>query len=166
MFEILFSLGKVLDQTERSDGTEDKQSTSSSSMNCTTECSPHTNTDEPESLVDFVLSGQLPGSSSADQRMLVERYCKEYKKRLRFLQQKAQLLQRELKCDNKEFRERQIMKASIEWNQARRQSAIDERLQYEKRESINNERILLLEELEQDLLQWENDHPGNERFSF
>lgn len=155
-----------MDQTEGNGGTEDRQSTSSS-MNCATECSPHTNTNEPESLVDFVLSasGQIPGSNSADRRMLVESYCKEYARRLRFLKRHAWLLQKEKKW-GKEFRERQIIKASIEWNQARKQSAIDERLQQEKQQSIINERILLLEELERDLRQWENNHPSDGEFSF
>ena len=166
MSEILSSLGKALDQTGGNDGTEDRQSTSSS-VNFTSECSPHSNTNEPESLVDFVLSasGQIPGSNSADRRMLVESYCKEYERKLRFLKRQARLLQRELKCD-KEFRETQIIKASIEWNQARMQSAIDERLQHEKQQSIIKERILLLEELEENLRQWESDHPSNGEFSF
>ena len=99
----------------------------------------HIESDEPESLVDFILSHDGRIIESSDTKMLVQNYHREYQKRLRFLQSKVLSLQKELRSAKKEEKrvkklekDEAIIKSSIEWNKARMQSAIEDRKEQKK----------------------------------
>ena len=139
----------------------------------------HIERDEPEGLIDFILSrnGQMAEFSNLDTRKLVESYRKEFCTRTRFLQNRLSLLKSELKEANKVPRKKgarnpgkqlriiKNMKSSIEWNKARMQSVIDEKHKHEQQKALNDQRKVLLEELRQDLQQWEIKNPGTELFT-
>lgn len=125
--------------------------------------------DKTESFLDFLLSSasQITGCSSDGIRMLAGSYLREFDKREDFLLQKVQSLQKEIKSEGKLRksaknldRELLITKSSIEWNKSRLQSAKDEKQTYEQQHSINRERVLLLEELQENCHQWGYCHPG------
>ena len=112
--------------------------------------------------------------SNLDTRKLVESYRKEFCTRTRFLQNRLSLLKSELKEANKVHRNKgarnpgkqlriiKNVKSSIEWNKARMQSAMDEKHKHEQQKALNDQRKMLLEELRQDLQQWEIKNPGTE----
>ena len=126
--------------------------------------------DVQENLIDFILSrdGRIAGSSTLDTKKIVDCYLKEHKTRLLFLENKMQSLKHELKLakkvqaaekKTKRFEvQAQTLQSSVEWNMNRMQTMKNERTRHKDLLSLNDQRLRLLEELQQDLEQWESNN--------
>ena len=119
--------------------------------------------DEPESLIDFVISQGDNMVKCFEHKKCVESYHREYQMKLQFLQGKVLSLRKELKEAQKEEsniannvrKNESIIKSSIDWNKARMQSVIEKRNRQRQQISLNDRRLELLEKLKQDIEQWE-----------
>lgn len=119
--------------------------------------------DEPESLIDFIISQGDNMVKCFEHKKCVEGYHREYQMKLQFLQGKVLILRKELKEAKKEEanitnnvrKNESIIKSSIDWNKARMQSVIEKRNRQRQQISLNDHRLELLEKLKQDIEQWE-----------
>lgn len=119
--------------------------------------------DEPESLIDFIISQGDNMVKCFEHKKCVEGYHREYQMKLQSLQGKVLSLRKELKEAKKEEanivnnvrKNESIIKSSIDWNKARMQSVIEKRNWQRQQVSFYDRRLELLEKLKQDIEQWE-----------
>ena len=119
--------------------------------------------DEPEGLIDFIISQGDNMVKCFEHKKCVEGYHREYQMKLQSLQGKVLSLRKELKEAKKEEaniannvrKNESIIKSSIDWNKARMQSVIEKRNWQRQQVSFYDRRLELLEKLKQDIEQWE-----------